>query len=70
MDPSMNDMNTSAKRLFNALAFANVSNLGEFHTLLRQIEEPDTSVRGTTQPDAITHPSASAQVIGYIQGAL
>ena len=66
----MNDMNTTAKRLFNALAFANISNLGEFHALLRQIDEPDAALPATAQPDAIARPSASAQLIGPIQEAL
>lgn len=62
----MNDTNPTAKRIFNALAFANVNNLGEFRALLRQVDEQDTSVRETAQPDAI----AQASAIGQIQGAL
>jgi hypothetical protein len=70
MDPTMNDMNTTAKRLFNALAFANVSNLGEFHALLRQIDEPDPASPAPAQPEAMARPSAGAQLIGPIREAL
>lgn len=66
----MNDMDTTVKKLFKALAFANAGNLGEFRTLLRQIDEPDTSVLERAQSGAIAQASASAPVIGHIQGAL
>jgi hypothetical protein len=66
----MDDMNTITKKLFNALAFANVSNLGEFQTLLRQIDEPDTAELEMAQPDATAPSSAIAPIIGHIQGAL
>lgn len=66
----MNAMSKTAKRIFNALAFANVGNQGEFHTLLSQIDAPDTSVREPAQPRTIAQPSGSAPVIGHIQGAV
>ncbi|MHB1186471.1 hypothetical protein [Thiobacillus sp.] len=69
----MNDTKTTAKRIFNALAFANVSNLGEFQTLLRRIDEPAVPVReaiqhGTISPVSSNAPAAPA--IAHIQGAL
>jgi len=69
----MNETNTTAKKLFNALAFANVSTLGEFRTLLRQIDEPAAPVNAPAQHGTISLASSSsavAQAIGPIQGAL
>lgn len=65
----MNDISTTAKRIFNALAFANVSNLGEFHSLLRQIDAPDTApepARARTN----AQPAGNTPVLGHIQGAV
>jgi hypothetical protein len=66
----MNAMSKTAKKIFNALAFANVSNLGEFHTLLRQIDEPDASVRERDQTRTNSQPCGNAPLMGHIQGAL
>jgi len=65
----MNAINTTAKRIFNALAFANVGNLGEFHSLLRQIDAPDTA-REAAQPKTMAETSGNAPVLGHIQGAV
>lgn len=65
----MNDISTTAKRIFNALAFANVSNLGEFHSLLRQIDAPDIA-RKSAQARTIAQPSGNTPVLGHIQGAV
>jgi hypothetical protein len=37
---AMKAMIQAGKTLLNALAFANVNNLGEFRALLRQVERP------------------------------
>lgn len=69
----MNDMDTTVKKLFKALAFANVSTLGEFRTLLREIDEPAVSVNEPAQHGTLSLASSSsavAQAIGHIQGAL
>ena len=66
----MNVMSKTAKRILNALTFANAGNLGEFHTLLRQIDAPDTSAREPAQPRATARASGSAPVLGQIQGAV
>jgi hypothetical protein len=69
----MNDMKTTAKRIFNALAFTNVSNLGEFQTLLRQIDERAIPVREPVQYGTISRISGNAPVAPStvnIQGAL
>lgn len=65
----MNDISTTAKRIFNALAFANVGNMGDFHSLLRQIDAPDTA-REPAQPRTIAESSGNAPVLGHIQGAV
>jgi hypothetical protein len=69
IEPAMNDISTTAKRIFNALAFANVSNLGEFHSLLRQIDAPNTA-REPEQTRTITQPPGNTPVLGHIQGAV
>jgi len=66
----MNVMSKTAKRILNALTFANAGNLGEFHTLLRQIDAPDTSAREPAQPRTTAQASGSAPVLGHIQGAV
>jgi hypothetical protein len=66
----MNAMSKTAKRIINALAFANVGNQNEFHTLLRRIDEPDTSVCEPAQSRAMAQASGNAPVIGHIQGAV
>jgi hypothetical protein len=66
----MNTMNQTAKMLFNALSFANVSTLGELHTLLRQIDEPGVAVNVSAQPGGIAQAAVSVPPIGHIQGAL
>lgn len=64
-------MNTPAQHFFNALSFANVGNLSEFHTLLRQIDAPDSTVRELREPaKAIAQASDSTPVLGHIQGAV
>jgi hypothetical protein len=70
IEPVMNDISTTAKRIFNALAFANVSNIDEFHALLRQVDAPDTSAREQAQPRTIAQPSGNAPALGRIQGAV
>jgi len=66
----MNAISKTANRLFNAMAFANVSNLGEFHTLLRQIDEPDHAVREPAQPRTTAQSSDCAPLMGYAKGAV
>ena len=63
-------MNALTQQLFNALSFANVSNLGEFRTLLNQIDAPDHSAKQPEQPKANSQTSDSAPILGHIQGAV
>ncbi len=41
-------------KILNALAFANVSNLGEFRSLLRQIDPPSAPVQDENQHRTIS----------------
>ncbi len=69
----MNTMSQTAKRIYNALAFANVNNLGEFRTLLRQIDDPAVPADGPIPHGALSPASSvatDAHAIGHIQGAL
>lgn len=66
----MNEISTTAKRIFNALAFANVSNMGEFHSLLRQIDAPDTPAREQAQARVNAQPAGNTPVLGHIQGVV
>lgn len=63
-------MNTLVKNIFNALAFANANNLGEFQTLLRQIDAPESPVQETPSAKASAKELESAAVLGHIQGAV
>ncbi|MBU2642982.1 MAG: hypothetical protein KJ889_14380 [Gammaproteobacteria bacterium] len=65
-------MNTLANKILNALSFANVSNLGEFHALLRQLDAPDRSppARETARHKVAAPGPEAAPVHGYIQGAV
>jgi hypothetical protein len=70
IEPTMNAMRKTARRIFNALAFANVSNLGEFHTLLRQLDDPETAAHEPTQPGTMAQPSGNTPLMEYIRGAV
>ena len=61
-------MNTFTQTLFNALSFANVSNLHEFETRLRQID--NRPVANQPAPARTPSPlSARAALVGPMQGA-
>lgn len=69
----MNAMIQAGKTILNALAFANVSNLGEFRAMLRQIEQPSAS--GHEQAphgmvSAVSDSPAVAHGIQHARGAL
>jgi hypothetical protein len=70
IEPTMNALRKTANKIFNALAFANVSNLGEFRTLLRQIDEADATANEVPPRGTISQPSTSTPLVGHIQGAL
>lgn len=60
-------------RILNALAFANVNNLSEFRTLLRQIDEPSAPGPQSTPRGPLSTASDSSSVtpvIRHIPGAL
>ena len=69
----MNTSSKTLKSLIDALAFANVNNLGEFRAMLQQID-------GATQPEyrptphaiapATSSSTSFAPAAGHIQGAL
>ena len=65
-------MSTLAKKILNALSFANVSNLGEFHVRLRQLDAQDRApaARETSRHTVTAPGSQAAPVHGYIQGAV
>jgi hypothetical protein len=69
-------MNTSSKTLrslIDALAFANVNSLGEFRTMLHQIDRPAQPAPQATPhaPAAATCSAASfVPAVGHVQGAL
>lgn len=65
-------MSTLAHKILNALSFANVSNLGEFHALLRQLDAPDRppAARETARHKVTAPRSEAAPVHGHIQGAV
>lgn len=69
----MNAISQTAKKILNALVFANVDNLGEFRTLLCQIDAPAGPDQEPAQHGAISRSSGSSAgtpVIGHAQGAL
>lgn len=57
------------KSLLDAIAFANVSNLGELRAMLSQVEENDGPVNTPNSGDALP-PSSRTTVLPTIQGAL
>lgn len=63
-------MNTLTQHIFNALSFANVGNLSEFNTLLRQIDAPDHFVGQPEQPKTNVQATDNAPMLGHIQGAV
>ena len=63
-------MSILVKKIFNALAFANANNLGEFQTLLRQIDAPEPPVQETPYAKANAKELESAAALGHIQGAV
>ncbi|MHB1084829.1 MAG: hypothetical protein ACYCZA_08310 [Thiobacillus sp.] len=69
----MNALITTGKSLINALAFANVSNIDEFRSMLNQVDAParssDDLAQRSVAPEAFNH-SVFAPAIGHIQGAL
>lgn len=69
----MNAHTPTVKKILNALAFANVNNLGEFRALLHQIDAPAGLDQAPAQHGAISPSSgnaAGAPLVGCLQGAL
>ena len=69
----MNALFKTGTKLLNALAFANVGNLNEFHALLRQNEEQrdsDSSATGSRQVSAAPQRPAITPAIRHMQQAL
>ncbi|MGE5320155.1 MAG: hypothetical protein ACM3KD_08240 [Hyphomicrobiaceae bacterium] len=61
------------KRILNALTFANVNNLGELRSLLRQVDQPSASQKDQAQLgslSSLSHASSAAPGIRHAQGAL
>jgi hypothetical protein len=69
----MNTPSKTLKTLIDALAFANVNSLGEFRTMLHQIDGAGQSAH-QPNPQASTAATCSAShfapAVGHIQGAL
>ena len=65
----MKAMIQTAKTLLGAMAFANVSNLGEFRTLLRQVDRPADEL-DVSNCDASRSAAPHAAVLHNAQGAL
>jgi hypothetical protein len=57
------------KTLLDAMAFANVSNLNEFRTMLREVDRPAEPARAPNSDDALP-PGSRVAVLPRIQGAL
>ncbi len=68
----MSSSSMNLKSLLDALAFANVDNLGDFRALLNQSRQPVHAASAETAVDAATTErgtSALAPAMGHIQGA-
>lgn len=64
----MTTLHKTAKKIFDALAFANISNLGELQALLREVDEPsDPAPRPLA---ARPRESVCPPVVGHARGAL
>lgn len=69
----MNSLNPTLKSLLDALAFANVDNLGEFRAMLERSQRPAHAPADTAATDATPATRgnpALAPALGHIQGAL
>lgn len=69
----MNAPTQTLKALMNALAFANVNNLGEFRAMLHKVDAAEQSAHQPS-PHASAPVTCSASdltpAVGYVQGAL
>lgn len=67
----MNSLNPTLKSLLDALAFANVDNLGEFRAMLERSQRPAPADTAATDATPATRGNpALAPALGHIQGAL
>ncbi len=64
---TMKTMTQTIKALLEAMAFANVSNLGEFRAMLRQVDRP---AEPSLESDDVVPPASHIAVLSHAQGAL